>query len=124
MSSNLVNAIHRWTCGATRAQGSVVLTAIPDEEVGLLARPGCKLLFLTELWVPPCARGRGYAGTLLTAVAKWADSTQTDLWLYCSEHGPEPRFTREQLRGMYAKYGFKRCNLHSPDLEMVRYARA
>lgn len=82
------------------------------------------LLFLTELWVPPAVRGRGYAGALLSAVTEWADGSGTDLWLYCAEHGPVPRLNRTQLQALYAKHGFKRCSMNSPDIEMVRYARS
>ncbi len=128
----LIEQLHKWTCGTGRAQGSVVLTHPPEDATEEHARflplsgpprRAVPLLFLTELWVPTHARGQGTAGTLLAAVVRWADKAGVDLWLYCSEHGPAPRLNRTQLQALYAKHGFKRVSMNSPDVEMLRRAR-
>lgn len=112
--------LHRWYVGPSRARGSVILAACDVDTLQAHARVGTELLFLTELWVPPNARGRGYAGELLRAATTWATEAGVDLWLYCAPHGPAPRLTETELQTLYRRYRFRRVARSSPDIEMLR----
>lgn len=112
--------LHRWYAGPPRARGSVLLAACDAATLQAHSRPDTELLFLTELWVPPNGRGRGYAHALLSAATEWATKEHVDLWLYCAPHGPEPRLTEKQLQALYRSYGFRRVARRSPDIEMLR----
>lgn len=98
----------------------------PDDDVMRNhKRLGIPILFLTELWVPHHARGKGHAHSLLTAATEWADSAQTDLWLYTSPFGERPRLEHKELATLYRRYGFRhQRSVVTADYEMVRrYAR-
>lgn len=106
-----------WEVGRGRALSRVMLLEYPHGDT--YTRPGVPMLFLSELWVPPHARGRGYAHTLLKAATDWADETNTDLWLYIAPNGPEPRLSIFQLQHLYRQYEFVTQRTR-PDVEMVR----
>lgn len=113
----LLEPEHLWHVGRGKARSQVMLLEYPHGDT--YTRPGVPMLFLSELWVPPHARGRGYASTLLTAATDWADETNTDLWLYIAPNGPEPRLNTAQLEALYHRHGF-RTERRRPDVEMVR----
>lgn len=114
---NLLEPLHTWVVGEPRARGTVMVLEYPAAHV--YKRKAKTLLFLSELWVPLNARGRGYARILIKAATDWADSSKTDLWLYIAPNGPEPRLSHQQLEDMYARHGFKTVR-RRPDVEMVR----
>jgi GNAT superfamily N-acetyltransferase len=104
----------------------VILCAVEDMVVHDHGRPGVPMLFLTELWVPLHARGKGHAQSLLLAATEWADAARTDLWLYTAAYGDAPRLENKALAALYRRYGFvHKRSLQSPDYEMVRrYVRS
>lgn len=111
---------HKWVAGVGRAQGSILITDPDVYAIEDHCAPGELLLFLTELWVPTHARGKGTAHALMLAATEWAEQARVDLWLYCAPFGRGKRMSEPELAGFYAKYGFKRVALDSPNIEMVR----
>jgi GNAT superfamily N-acetyltransferase len=119
----VLNPIHEWEVGRGKARSSVILIRPNQDVLASVGRRGVGLLFLTDLWVPTHARRRGHAHALLEAVTSWADSADTDLWLYCSPHGPGAPHHRLDIAGLaklYEDHGFAQVNPESPDYEMVR----
>lgn len=119
----MVEPLHTWHVGRGKAQSTVMLLEPPADAVAEHARPSVPLLFLSELWVPPHARRRGYAHQLMQGAVDWADANKTDLWLYCAPHGVHPRCDVTALADLYNQYGFVRVALNSPDYEMLRRVR-
>ena len=112
----LITALHRWTVD----DAHVIVAEVPDNAAEAHKRKGVPLLFLTELWVPLHARRQGAGHALMLAATDWADAARTDLWLYTSPHGDEPRPDHKALVAFYRQYKFRRVERSSPDYEMVR----
>lgn len=109
--------IHRWTVGSGGFIGEVTLLTVDETnyDLHLTRRKSVPLLELTDLYVHPLRRGRGWAQELLTTAVEWADAHQTDLVLRTAAYGPHkdrnkrpvPRMTKEELQVFYARFGFK-----------------
>lgn len=105
----------RWTVGAGGFIGEVTVRPVTDPDVlRAVQRPGVPLLFLTELFVHPMRRGRGWSHALLQAAIQHAAAEGADLWLYASPYGSKRaghrsvhRPTTEELEALYSRHGFR-----------------
>lgn len=84
-------------------------------DLRLPRRKSTPLLELTDMYVHPLRRGRGWAQELLNTAVTWADTHQTDLILRAAAYGPQkdrnkrpmPRLNKAELRVFYARFRFK-----------------
>jgi GNAT superfamily N-acetyltransferase len=60
------------------------------------------------LEVHPLRRGKGWAGSLLTAAKKYCRAMDHDLYLWVKPYGNLPDKTKRQLQTLYRRHGFVR----------------
>lgn len=110
--------LHRWVVAQDGLEGEVSLCALSVyEDPGLMN--GSRMLELTDLWVEPKARGRGWGVELLRAACAWADDNHADLFIRVVAYGRErPRAEVVDLMKFYSRAGF--VSRRSDQREMVR----
>jgi GNAT superfamily N-acetyltransferase len=120
----MVGCLHRWTVGKGGFLGEVSLYTLAEDTAAYIPRKGVTCLELTDLFVHPQRRGRGWATELLTTATKYADDTATDLFLRVVSYGKVSGASVEALTALYAAHGFKPFRRYDPSgREMVRRAR-
>lgn len=109
----------RWIIGAGGFIGEVYLCEPPPEAgPDLRRRP---MLFMTDLWVHPLRRGRGWASELLHAATTWADSRRIDLWTYVLRFDDRPSaMSVGRLKALYEGRGFRPTGRKIPEPVLVR----
>ena len=110
----------RWTMGAGGFMGEVRLDPIVDPVVLRKVQRGRPLLFLTELYVHPLRRQKGWANELIRTCTAYADTAGIDLWLYAYPFGNGERMTVKQLVTLYGTHGFRPIKGAGYQDEMVR----
>lgn len=117
---NQVTLPLRWVIGAGGFIGEVSLVAVPPEYPALNVSARCALL--TDFYVHPLRRRRGWGEALLTAALQHADKHAIDLVLWAQPHGTRKhgRLNASQLVALYSSHGF---NYFGKEGDMVRYAK-
>lgn len=120
----------RWTIGAGGFIGEVTLRAITSANVVNKVKKERDLMFLTNLFVHPLRRGRGWAQALLQTATTYADRSGVDLWLYARPYGCTRtkagrvhRLAEDELRRLYRRHGFRDIVGSGLHCEMVRRVR-
>jgi GNAT superfamily N-acetyltransferase len=105
--------IERWTTGSGGFLGEVSLVEPDEWDAKTYARKGVELLEMTDVYVHPLRRGRGWARELVQTAILHADKEGLDLFLRTIAYGKTQHRRRwgalstEELAAFYAKFGFK-----------------
>lgn len=113
----MVTPVHRWVVGAGGFLGEASVVEVPalNADMYRTARPAVRLLELTDVYVHPLRRGRGWATRLLQSAVDWADGAGVDLVLRACPYGPLAdrggraltRLDSAALAKFYVSYGFR-----------------
>jgi GNAT superfamily N-acetyltransferase len=87
------------------AYGEVLLKRLHDGEYEL-----------TDLFVHPFVRRKGWGVQLMQAACDWANKEKVDLYLRVCAHGKGSIMDNDALSAWYARFGFRVCPVGEYDM--------
>lgn len=101
------NWSRRWVIGAGGFLGEVTLRAL-DEQFWLFRSTEARMVELTDLFIHPQRRSKGWSHELLAVATAYADKQDLDLILRVCAHGKKRGLGNDKLIQLYEAHGFVR----------------
>lgn len=104
--------IQRWTVGKGGFIGEASLVHMDELEVRIHQRKGRFICELTDVYVHPMRRGKGWARSVVQAAIEHADAEGWDVFLRVVSYGTKSakggrrKLAPEELMAFYGRFGF------------------